>query len=187
MTQAERFISEALSLCRLLPGSWDKRFIRSICEKDINTPLSPEQRKHLWRIAKRYRRQIERRSQYVFAEMIDKHWNAIHEGAGIQGERGRFEFSLSQNPADWELRLVYSDWLEENGDQVAAEGQRWQAANQKHPQLMGVGVSYGSGGDLPFNWEWMWTFGGKLREGEPHKLPPRSLGAFVVDMEQVED
>lgn len=41
---------------------------------------------------------------------------------------------LEQAPEDWDLRLVFSDLLEDLGLDVLAAGQRWQAANEKRPQ-----------------------------------------------------
>jgi uncharacterized protein (TIGR02996 family) len=44
-----------------------------------------------------------------------------------------FEAGLDRRPADWALRLVASDWLEENGDLLGAECLRWQAQKRKRP------------------------------------------------------
>ena len=44
--------------------------------------------------------------------------------------RDDFEHKLDNNPEDWELRLIYADWLEEQGDNFA-ETQRWMAEHQK--------------------------------------------------------
>jgi hypothetical protein len=41
--------------------------------------------------------------------------------------------ALDANPADWPLRGVLADRLEELGDEIAAAGQRWQAKFEKHP------------------------------------------------------
>lgn len=43
----------------------------------------------------------------------------------------QFETRLEKHPDDWDTRLVYADWLDEEGDHVAANGQRWQAHNHK--------------------------------------------------------
>jgi uncharacterized protein (TIGR02996 family) len=42
-----------------------------------------------------------------------------------------FESILDRNPADWDTRLLYADWLEEQGQHVRANGQRWQARERK--------------------------------------------------------
>jgi uncharacterized protein (TIGR02996 family) len=44
-----------------------------------------------------------------------------------------FESALDRRPADWALRLVAADWLEENGDPFGAECLRWQARHRKRP------------------------------------------------------
>ena len=41
---------------------------------------------------------------------------------------------LIANPDDWEYRLIYADWLDEQGDEVAANGQRWQVVSEKYPE-----------------------------------------------------
>lgn len=46
--------------------------------------------------------------------------------------RETFERLLDENPADWETRLIYADWLESEGDDFC-ECQRWMAENQKCP------------------------------------------------------
>ena len=40
---------------------------------------------------------------------------------------------IEANPADWDQRLVFSDWLAEQGENVLANGQRWQVERKKHP------------------------------------------------------
>jgi uncharacterized protein (TIGR02996 family) len=49
-----------------------------------------------------------------------------------------FESILDQNPSDWDTRYQYADWLEEQGQQVRANGQRWQAVNKKRPLRFGL-------------------------------------------------
>lgn len=39
--------------------------------------------------------------------------------------------AIEANPVDWNLRLVYADFLEELGDSIGARGQRWQAEHRK--------------------------------------------------------
>lgn len=46
-----------------------------------------------------------------------------------------FQTHLEQSPNDWGARLVYADWLEERGESIRANGQRWQVENGKHAQL----------------------------------------------------
>lgn len=40
---------------------------------------------------------------------------------------------LDSNPADWDLRLIYSDYLEENEDLDFANTQRWMVMEKRHP------------------------------------------------------
>ena len=47
--------------------------------------------------------------------------------------RESFEAELDRDPANWGLKLIYADWLEEQGEHIAARGQRWMAENEKHP------------------------------------------------------
>lgn len=42
-----------------------------------------------------------------------------------------FERQLDADPHDWEQRLIYADWLEERGEMVRANGQRWQGLNER--------------------------------------------------------
>ena len=39
---------------------------------------------------------------------------------------------IEANPADWDQRLVFSDWLEQQGEDVLANGQRWQVEHEGH-------------------------------------------------------
>jgi uncharacterized protein (TIGR02996 family) len=45
-----------------------------------------------------------------------------------------FQTHLEQSPDDWEMRLVYADWLEERGESIQANGQRWQVEHKKYPE-----------------------------------------------------
>jgi uncharacterized protein (TIGR02996 family) len=45
-----------------------------------------------------------------------------------------FESALDASPCDWGLRLVYADWLLENGHEDEAEFQRFLAGNQLAPR-----------------------------------------------------
>jgi uncharacterized protein (TIGR02996 family) len=44
-----------------------------------------------------------------------------------------FEAQLDANDRDWELRMVYADWLEERGDQELARAQRWMVKHGCYP------------------------------------------------------
>lgn len=44
-----------------------------------------------------------------------------------------FREGLTQDPADWNLRLIYADWLENNDREEEAFAQRWMATRRKCP------------------------------------------------------
>lgn len=44
-----------------------------------------------------------------------------------------FERQLDTNPRDWLCRLVYADWLDEQGETGAAAAQRYMTANEVTP------------------------------------------------------
>ena len=50
-------------------------------------------------------------------------------------------------PDDWELRLQFADWLEENDEPVLAAGQRKQVTNRKRPAWWS---------DSHYHWGWVW-------------------------------
>jgi len=58
MTDHEQQAVTALSWVTYSPGSWDKRFARSLLEKPRNEPLSQKQQDQLWRMVYRYRGQL---------------------------------------------------------------------------------------------------------------------------------
>lgn len=61
MTKIERAKAQALARCRLLPGSFDKRFIRTVNYLAANSPdhvLTEKQRWLLDVMVHRYRRQL---------------------------------------------------------------------------------------------------------------------------------
>ncbi len=55
-----------------------------------------------------------------------------------------FETALDDNPSDWDTRLVYADWLEENGFADYACAQRWMGRKKRRP-VLGTG-----------SWNWWW-------------------------------
>jgi uncharacterized protein (TIGR02996 family) len=44
-----------------------------------------------------------------------------------------FEQALDERPDDWTLRLVYADWLDDQGEHALARAQRWLAQEHKCP------------------------------------------------------
>lgn len=59
-------------------------------------------------------------------------------------DREQFESAINANPKDFPLRLLYADWLEEQGDETA-EGWRWMAQNGKVPKRLAS----------PLCWKWL--------------------------------
>lgn len=49
---------QKLNSCTMLPGSWDKRFIRDLAAKPTDFQLTDRQEYHLKRLAYKYRRQL---------------------------------------------------------------------------------------------------------------------------------
>jgi hypothetical protein len=49
---------QALGRARLLPASWEKRFVRTLAAQPLGSLISDKQAHHLDRLAHRYRRQI---------------------------------------------------------------------------------------------------------------------------------
>ena len=49
--------------------------------------------------------------------------------------RQQFEAELDRDPANWGLRLIFADWLDEQGDHIAARCQRWMGENEKRPDF----------------------------------------------------
>lgn len=76
------------------------------------------------------------------ARLVDEITRIAGQGMSV---RDHFESLLDQNPADWTTRIIYADWLEENGEPVLAAGQRWQAINKVYPF---------KSSDIPPVWVW---------------------------------
>lgn len=56
-----------------------------------------------------------------------------------------FESHLEQHPDDWSIRLVYADWLDELGDEIRANGQRWQVEHKCQPFIHGGSAAWFDG------------------------------------------
>jgi uncharacterized protein (TIGR02996 family) len=54
-------------------------------------------------------------------------------GACVRMDGQAFCTALDENPGDWTTRLVYADWLEEDGEPDLAAAQRWMVGRQKYP------------------------------------------------------
>ncbi len=42
---------------------------------------------------------------------------------------------FTETPDDWDSRLVYADWLEDENLPVLASGQRWQVTHKRYPAI----------------------------------------------------
>lgn len=60
MSDLEFETIQRLNRCRFLPGSWQKRFVRSLGTKPIAIELSTEERDLLWRVARSWAKQLGR-------------------------------------------------------------------------------------------------------------------------------
>ncbi len=78
-------------------------------------------------------------------------------------DRDAFEAALDETPDDWNLRLIYADWLDEHGDQSLARAQRWMAEHERMPLIGPDALLRMLGVRQPANtlgrcWEW-WVYG----------------------------
>ncbi len=78
MTPDEIRIAEALSGCSFAPGTSPKRFVRQMCARDRQKPLTERQCTYLWAIAWSWRRQLTR-------ELVDLAYR-YSRGVGIRGK-----------------------------------------------------------------------------------------------------
>jgi hypothetical protein len=58
MTDAQTDMVVALQAASILPGSWDRRFVRSLARLPVGSELSARQDANLRRMVRRYHRQI---------------------------------------------------------------------------------------------------------------------------------
>lgn len=144
----ERIAIEMLGRCSLLPGSYDKRFIKAINAYPENHRLSAKQRALMWKLVVKYRRQ-----STVGANAVA--W--AHDWLGRPDMQIAFEQKLDDDPTDATTRAVYADWLDENGDSPLADAQRWMAVKKVFPELHGVGIAFGPNGSHRINFEWTMT------------------------------
>lgn len=73
-----------------------------------------------------------------------------------------FQAALDAHPEDWQTRLVFADWLEEQGD-PRAEGYRALGVNGMHPMLLSSLWGYLRGSLrrpgaqwVPYDWHECW-------------------------------
>mgnify|MGYP001611533796 CR=1 FL=1 len=79
-----------------------------------------------------------------------------------------FEEQLDLDPGNWDVRLVYSDWLEEQGELEYASYLRWTVRNKKRPYRIvhyKIEVWYG----------WTCPGWGEIREEEARFREPPGL------------
>jgi uncharacterized protein (TIGR02996 family) len=75
---------------------------------------------------------------------------------------------LDREPANNDLRLQYSDWLEEEGLMPEAEVQRWLVRTGKRPNPTGV------------DWEWWEEGQWAIRQANSSLYPPPETGPHRV-------
>lgn len=63
-------------------------------------------------------------------------------------DESAFQAGLDEKPDNHDLRLVFADWLEDQGD-PRAPGYRWMGLRQKHPQYF-----VHPNGQYPPDWNW---------------------------------
>lgn len=78
---------------------------------------------------------------------------------------------LTNNSSDWEFRLVFADWLEENGQPILANGQRSQVWKKRRPRR------------LKTRWKWARYLThaeqrALLSERSPRRLRQSGLGSW---------
>jgi uncharacterized protein (TIGR02996 family) len=139
----ERCAIELLGRCRLLPGSWDKRFIRDLNDRPEDYRLTTKQRAHLWRIAFKFRKQMGGQWGDIAATWL-----------AVPADERAFREAIEADTDDTAPRWVFADWLDERGRSQEAEMHRFIAANGGGPWLVGAGASYGPDGTKPINFEW---------------------------------
>lgn len=71
---------------------------------------------------------------------------ATQERARYEGGRGTFERAIDENPQDWPLRMVYADFLEDQGLDLDAACQRWMVERKFTYMIKPGGWCYGGGG-----------------------------------------
>jgi uncharacterized protein (TIGR02996 family) len=132
------------------------------------------------------RRRMRRRDKYtqvVRDNMLGRvcrrsYGDGVHKGETTEGidqitwgrsmsEQG-FIDALNENPYDWDTRLVYADWLEENGDIVLAQGQRWMAQHKKAPR-----ETYFKSGEWTWERPTSWMTNNQMANDPRWKLPAR--------------
>lgn len=83
--------------------------------------------------------------------------------------------AIALAPDDWNLRLVFADWLEEQGDPRAL-AYRWSGAHKKRPQERTmyrethIDRRFGRRRTVPKKFSWAWYLGFRITN-TPHELP----------------
>jgi uncharacterized protein (TIGR02996 family) len=86
-------------------------------------------------------------------------------------EEDVFHAALEEQPSASVTRLVFADWLEENGD-WRAEGYRWLGKNGKWP------IKDRHAKRLNGRWGYKWVRQGRLGASTPFALPDKMLDAI---------
>lgn len=125
----ERLALEALSKRHLELG-YEMAFVAYAIDRPELLALTDAKRQYLWALVDRYRRQLPGEVAALGTEG-QKLLAAEREGYAREGLE--FELALHDNPDDWDLRRVYADHFEEQGEEVLAAGQRWQVEHRTRP------------------------------------------------------
>lgn len=150
----ERIAIEALGRIHWPPGSWTKRFVRSLNARKEGDVLTVKQRQTLWKIAWKYH---QRMPQMVKEESFDRQ--------NESPERTVFEDTLDSTPDDATTRLIFADWLDEHD---IPHAQRFMVKHEAYPHLVACGVGYEPSGNTPINFEW--TFGMRIYKMFGHMI-----------------
>ncbi len=179
MTKQEHRWAQLLAGCRMLPGSYAKRFVRDMAgQQPGDKPLSEKQRKFLGDLVFRYRRQLK-----IPTDEARQHREKIQMPMTLDES---FLAAILADPSDETPRLIYADWLEERGDS-RGEFIRIQCALAKlpppyplMPQLLDVRLyqrseSMNRGGNVFFDEVYQASFvEGTCHENQLSHIPWRS-------------
>ncbi len=88
--------------------------------------------------------------------------------------REHFEAMLDADPEDWTCRAIYADFLEEQGEVVAAQCQRWMVERKRRPHTSSM---------TTMGWTWYY----EKREGHdaPSDLTKNIAAALTLWQERI--
>lgn len=139
-------LANHLNGCRFAPRQGVNGFVSSVRSVEESEQLSPKQHIYLCKLAHRYRRQIE-----------NKTWPERAKQELTRYDHGREAWELmldEQEPDTRDTRLIYADWLDQNGLAHDAEVQRFFVSQGIQPELKPAGMSFGAKGNKGCNYHW---------------------------------